>query len=133
METIKIRVWNGFKFGYIHFMPGGTIAMPNQDYMSWYIGNDLVAFSDECAFSSYININDIEKNEIYFGDILESCKGARFLVDKKPHSRGYHFIALSNNYPILASSVYVQEMRLKKIGDKYQNSELLKGYAYAYS
>ena len=75
METIKIRVWNGFKFGYIHFMPGGTIAMPNQDYMSWYIGNDLVAFSDECAFSSYININDIEKNEIYFGDILESCKG----------------------------------------------------------
>ena len=116
---IKVRCWDGKKFGFIN-IDSNRISVPSQDWMPHLFSSDGVRFNEVVSFDLFTGLKDKNKVEIYEGDFLTSAfKGKSCVVSWDSSWRGHGwFLKIGTDF----YNFYLAE-KYEVIGNIHQNPE----------
>jgi len=121
MRAIKIRAWDGEKFGYVTLHPGGSVHVPTADHFKrGSYSADHISFQNLKPWEQYTGLKDKNGVEIYEGDIMEYALSESMVGVVVYAQGGYHLKnKRGKHFPLIT---YLDKA---VIGNIHENPELL--------
>lgn len=126
-KEVKIRGWDLEEHKWVYGVLNPKILkFEFQGYEGIYTGYGREGLIDENSVGIFTNEKDVNKEEIYEGDIVESTRGLNHIIGVVVFYKGCWYISVKgeNYYRLIPR---FSKAKNKKLGNIYQNKDLLKG------